>query len=267
MNELVIMKDQQAVTTSLKVARVFNKQHKHVLEAIDSIKKGLAENSATPLDGNNEGVQNWTDASDNQIFAEGTYVHPQNHQKYRIIYMNRKGFVLLAMGFTGKRAFEFKNKYIDAFDVMELQLQEQYNRKVLPQSPMETLKLMFQATEQTDKKVTKVEHRVTDLEDNQCLAPGEYNYISHRVRAAVSEYEATHHLLLTQKQRSKLYKDINTGLNQVTGIKTRTQLRKKDFDTADEYIRNWQPSTATLQIIKQLSGIAEGQMSLKNQQA
>lgn len=122
-----------------------------------------------------------------------------------------------------------------------------------PQTPMETLKLMFQATEETDKKVTKVEHRVTDLEDNQSLAPGEYNYISHRVRAVVTEYEATHHLLLNAKQRSKLYKDINTGLNQVTGIKTRTQLRKKDFDTADEYIRNWQPSTATLQIIKQLS--------------
>lgn len=33
MNELVIMKGQQAVTTSLQVAEVFGKNHKHVLDA------------------------------------------------------------------------------------------------------------------------------------------------------------------------------------------------------------------------------------------
>ncbi|HHZ9639144.1 TPA: Rha family transcriptional regulator, partial [Enterococcus faecalis] len=46
MNNLVIMKNQQAVTSSLQVAEVFEKQHKHVLEAIDELKQGVAENSA-----------------------------------------------------------------------------------------------------------------------------------------------------------------------------------------------------------------------------
>lgn len=59
-----------------------------------------------------------------------------------------------------------------------------------------------------------------------------------------------------------LYKDINRGINEVTSIKTRTQLRKKDFDVADEFITNWVPSTATLQILKRLSGIAQGQTEL-----
>ena len=45
MNNLVIMKDQQAVTSSLQVAENFGKSHRHVLEAINK-KIDSAENSA-----------------------------------------------------------------------------------------------------------------------------------------------------------------------------------------------------------------------------
>lgn len=99
MTNLVIMKDQQAVTTSLQVAENFDKNHQHVLRDLDALK---------------EGVQNWTD-----LFHEDTYVHPQNKQEYRMIYMNRDGFTLLAMGFTGNKALQFKLKYIEAFNQME----------------------------------------------------------------------------------------------------------------------------------------------------
>lgn len=37
MNKLVIMKDQQAVTTSLQVAEVFGKEHKNVLRDISNL--------------------------------------------------------------------------------------------------------------------------------------------------------------------------------------------------------------------------------------
>ena len=46
MENLVIMKDQQAVTTSLQVAENFDKNHQHILRDLDALK---------------EGVQNWTD--------------------------------------------------------------------------------------------------------------------------------------------------------------------------------------------------------------
>ena len=45
MNELIIMHDRQAVTTSLRIAEVFGKQHKDVLEAIRDLISS-AENSA-----------------------------------------------------------------------------------------------------------------------------------------------------------------------------------------------------------------------------
>lgn len=40
MDNLVIMKNQQAVTTSLQVAETFNKNHRDVLAAIDDLKEG-----------------------------------------------------------------------------------------------------------------------------------------------------------------------------------------------------------------------------------
>ena len=40
MDNLVIMKNQQAVTTSLQVAETFNKNHRDVLAAIDEITQG-----------------------------------------------------------------------------------------------------------------------------------------------------------------------------------------------------------------------------------
>jgi len=39
--ELVIMRDRQAVTTSLQVAQNFEKRHDHILRDIDAIKKDV----------------------------------------------------------------------------------------------------------------------------------------------------------------------------------------------------------------------------------
>lgn len=106
MNNLVIMKEQQAVTTSLQVAETFEKRHDHVLRDLDELKDGV--------------TQNWGD-----LFWEDSYIHPQNKQSYRMIYMNRDGFTLLAMGFTGKKALEFKLQYIKAFNEMENHIKQQ----------------------------------------------------------------------------------------------------------------------------------------------
>ncbi|QHS03558.1 Rha family transcriptional regulator [Pediococcus acidilactici] len=238
MNELVIMKDQQAVTTSLQVAEVFGKNHQHVLRDIDSLKD----------------VSNF-----GQMFSEGS--EPDSYGRDRRIYfMNRDGFTLLAMGFTGKKALKFKIKYIEAFNQMEETIKAE--RIQLPKTPMEVLRLMFEATEETNKKVDRIGSDVKYLKDNQRLDVGEYGYISRRVSEKVNEYINIHHLSLMAPQRSKLFKDINRGLNEVTGIKTRSQLRQKDFEKANEFINNWQPSTATVQIIKEMSKVPVGQTTL-----
>ena len=90
------------VTSSVAVASFFGKLHKDVLRAIR-----VLIDSAPEL-----GQRN---------FAPSTYTNEQNKQQ-PCYTMDRKGFVLLAMGFTGEVALKFKIAYIDAFDAMERKL-------------------------------------------------------------------------------------------------------------------------------------------------
>ncbi|NEX51453.1 ORF6N domain-containing protein [Lactococcus lactis] len=102
------------------------------------------------------------------------------------------------------------------------------------------------------EELVEVKDRVSDLEENAPLSAGEYNYIGSRITQRVNEV-AHGYSSITQKQRGELYKDINRGVKVVTGISTRTQLRAKHFDTAMDFINNWEPSTATKMQLRQTS--------------
>lgn len=139
----------------------------------------------------------------------------------------------------GKRAREY-------FIHMEKQAQ-------LPQSPAERLQLVMQVTNDQTQRIEKIDSRVTDLEDNQFLAPGEYNYLSKDISKTINNFINAQQTGLNMKQRRELYKDINGGVKKITGIQTRSQLREGDFQNVQDYVSNWVPSTATLALIKQLA--------------
>ena len=106
MKKLVFIENDQALTTSLKVAEVFEKNHRDVMRDI----RGLI--------GQVEDVRKIA-----QMFQEAE--HADKYGRPQPMYlMNRDGFTLLAMGFTGKKALQFKLAYIDAFNRMEMKLQE-----------------------------------------------------------------------------------------------------------------------------------------------
>ena len=105
MNDIVLStQNGEPVASSREIAKRFGKEHKHVLAAIRQIL--VAENSAT------------------KFFHETTFEY--RGQKFPEYLMNRDGFSLLAMGFTGKEAVQWKLKYIAAFNAMEKQLAEQH---------------------------------------------------------------------------------------------------------------------------------------------
>ena len=103
MNELVYLKNDEAVCDSLQVAEKFDKAHRSVLRDIDNL---IAQNCAVK-----------------SMFKQSTY-KADNGQKYRMFYMNRDGFSLLIMGFTGKDALNWKLQYIKAFNQMESFIKE-----------------------------------------------------------------------------------------------------------------------------------------------
>ncbi|EGO9277510.1 phage regulatory protein [Enterococcus faecalis] len=230
MNNLVIMKDQQAVTSSLQVAETFGKEHRAVLKAIDDLKEGLAQKYA-------------------DLFCEDTYIHPQNKQAYRVVYMNRDGFTLAVLGFNNsQKVLEFKLKYIEAFNQMEKEIQQ----PKLSTSKRELALLALSANEETNERVDVIEKEVADLKDNQKIGADDYGYLSRRVHQRVAEV-ARGFGKITKEQRGKLYKDINSGIKQITGVGTRSQLREKHYPIVIEYINDWEPSTATKTVVRQMS--------------
>ena len=103
MNEIEIKyENDQLLVTSLQVAKDFSKEHKSVLRSIENL---VVQNCATK-----------------NLFYETDYEN--RGKKYPMYLMTRDGFTLLAMGFTGKDALEWKMKYIQAFNEMERKLND-----------------------------------------------------------------------------------------------------------------------------------------------
>lgn len=88
------------VVTSLDVAETFEKEHYHVMEDIREMKSKISTPEFSGL------------------FYEGEY-KASNGKKNPMYYMNRDGFTLLVMGYTGEKAMRFKLAYINQFNQME----------------------------------------------------------------------------------------------------------------------------------------------------
>ena len=128
------------VTDSVKVAQVFGKQHKNIMQSIRNI-LGSAENSAH---------HKW--------FCESTYYDAQNKPRPMFL-MNRDGFSLLAMGLTGAKAMQFKVAFIEQFNAMEQVIQEvrQQATPAIPQTFAEALRLAASQAERIEQQQRQIE--------------------------------------------------------------------------------------------------------------
>ncbi|GAX06986.1 phage-related antirepressor [Secundilactobacillus pentosiphilus] len=151
-SSLVSLKEKQVVTSSLNVAKTFGKQHKHVLEAIDNL---VAEISAT---------KSSSPKLRSQMFAEGTYIN--RGKRYRQIFMNRDGFTLLAMGFTGYKATNFKLEYIEAFNSMEKTVATKAKDSYMIDDPVERAKRWIEE----QRKTKELEEENTSMQPKAVFA-------------------------------------------------------------------------------------------------
>lgn len=120
MKNLVIIQDNQAITTSLKVAEVFGKRHSDVLRTITNLYDKLSNEHKR----NFAFSQNLSISAMFKLVSQNMKTPTGGIKNSRMYTMNRDGFVLLAMGFTGQKALEFKLAYITAFNQMEATLKQ-----------------------------------------------------------------------------------------------------------------------------------------------
>ena len=150
-----------AVTTSFLVAETFGKEQYTVVRDIDNLvsKLDCIENQCpTKLSGHQE------------MFFEYFEDIPQpcgGVKPAKRYLMNRDGFTLLVMGYTGQKALEFKLKYIAAFNAMERQLAANAKDMAELTSKVDTLVEQLDYSKKlldAQKEITRLNNRIDQLD-------------------------------------------------------------------------------------------------------
>lgn len=104
----IIEKDGKAWTSTRDLARVFEKRHDHVIR---DIREKILPNVDSDFNAPNFGGVKYKDSKG---------------EKRPMYLLTWKAFTLVVMGYTGKRAMDFKTKFIDAFDSMKTLIETRF---------------------------------------------------------------------------------------------------------------------------------------------
>lgn len=223
----------QVVVSSRYIAERFGKGHNHVIRDIENLINEVS-------------VQNWTD-----LFTESQYQHPQNKQVYKEYLMNRDGFTLLAMGFTGKKAIHWKFKFMKAFNKMEQQLKQSNN------TFFEALSTEMKALIMQDKKIQSIEHKVIDLEDNIHITRSQQQQIKKFVAEVVVKQLGGKQTQAYKELKAKAFSDFWKAYQNALNVPSYLDTPKKDFKLALNFINNWTPGRDLQLMIKGANTITE----------
>ena len=149
----------QVFASSLDISSVFEKPHDEVLRKIRTFSE--------------RGLRN---------FTESSYLNAQNKQQ-PMFEMNRDGFAFLAMGFTGKKAEDWKLDFIDAFNLMEVELK---NPKQLTNE--EKLQVIATETIGIKQEIAGVRHDVELLKQDITLNSREKHALKTAVGSRIASF-------------------------------------------------------------------------------
>lgn len=100
---LVRLENGQPITTSTQIAEIFDKEHKNIIRSINQLMAQL-------------------DQSFNALNFEPVKYFDAKGEERTYYNLTRDAFTLLAMGFTGAKALQFKLAFLNAFNQLERQV-------------------------------------------------------------------------------------------------------------------------------------------------
>lgn len=217
MNELIIIENQEGklVVSSRKVTEHFEKEHRNVVRDIESIIEGMLKIEQTQ-----------------EKFIESQYQHEQNKQFYKEYLLTRDGFTLLAMGFTGAKALEWKLKYIEAFNKMEQQIKD----------PYQGISTEMKALLMQDKKLVLIDNRVSKLENEMTIDYGQKKELRDLGNSVVMKALGGKHTLAYKMFGSKAFNECWKHYKNCMNINSYENTAVKDFERGKEILRTWKPS-------------------------
>lgn len=142
---LVVVENEHAVTTSLRVAEVFGKEHYNVMKAIKSLdcsEEFRAVNfNASKIDYQNGNIK----------------------KQLPMYYITRDGFMFLVMGFTGKTAAKWKEAYIKAFNEMEAKIRAEQMAKAIEEHDKKEAEEYEKLLEREEREEAAIDARVAAM--------------------------------------------------------------------------------------------------------
>ena len=162
--------------------------------------------------------------------------------------VNEFGLYQLVLGSRKPEAKQFK-RWITHEVIPSIRKTGSYS---VAANPMDALRLMFEATEQTQQQVKNVSDRVQTLEEDTLLSSSEYNYITKQLNRKVMEFVSMKNLEGNDDAKKLLFKDVNTGVHAITGVRIRAHLKNRHFSDVVDYLRDWIPSKSTLMLIEKM---------------
>lgn len=142
---LVAVENEHAVTTSLRVAEVFGKEHYNVMKAIKSLdcsEEFRAVNfNASKIDYQNGNIK----------------------KQLPMYYITRDGFMFLVMGFTGKTAAKWKEAYIKAFNEMEAKIRAEQMAKAIEEHDRKEAEEYEKLLEREEREEAAIDARVAAM--------------------------------------------------------------------------------------------------------
>jgi Rha family phage regulatory protein len=189
--DLVEIKGKAVVTDSLTVAENFGKRHDRVIRAIENL---VSDKDTRP----NFGVSEYKDSTGRNL---------------KMYTMNRRGFSILCMGFTGKKALKWKNRFYDAFEAME---------KALLQMSVQQQSDSWLAQRQAGKLIRR--EQTDTIQEFVEYATSQGSTQAHRYYCNITKMENQALFLLEQKFNN--LRDI-LDLNQLGLVRTADSIVKK----------------------------------------
>lgn len=243
MQNLINIRDDNGtlVVDSREVAKNFEKRHDHVLNSIENIiteNPGLIE----------------------VYFFRGHYKSGTG-KSYKRYLMTRDGFTLLAMGFTGKKALEWKLKYIEAFNAME----ETIKNNVLPSDLSPQLQLLINMElkqKQLETAIADTKEEIKGIREVVALNPTQWRKdtadLINKLARKMGGYE---HIKALREESYKL-------LDQRFGVDLQTRLTNKRRRMADEGVcKSKRDKLNQLDVIADDKKLIEGYISIIKEMA
>lgn len=162
------------------------------------------------------------------------------------ILITESGYLMLVKSLTDDLAWKVQRELVNNY----------FRFKKLKQlTPMDQLRLQYQVLEEHQEKISSIETKVTNLENNMTIDYGQQLVLQELAKArAIQEMGGKESYCYKDKSlRSKVFSRVWKDFKDYLAVNSYRNTPKKDFDKAKEYLKEWKAQGKLLREIEEFN--------------